>query len=151
MACDICGTFLTTLNKHTHHITPRSMGGKDDKDNLIDICSGCHDLLHRVAYTMMSRKASPSKVRDTVTMILGNDDRAFNKLVKYASQVRDAAIFEKTNKEQDDSRMLSISSSLTAKHKKLMVLFCKDNKLSQENFVRHAVIEILKKAYPGLV
>ena len=30
---------------HSHHITPVSMGGSNDKSNLLDLCPNCH---HRV-------------------------------------------------------------------------------------------------------
>ena len=30
-----------------HHIVPRSRGGRNDNENLITLCSGCHGLLHQ--------------------------------------------------------------------------------------------------------
>lgn len=37
--CYICGK---NTNLHIHHIVPRRLGGSDDIENLVALCSGCH-------------------------------------------------------------------------------------------------------------
>ncbi len=32
--------------EHRHHRLMRSQGGTDDKDNTLDVCGACHDLIH---------------------------------------------------------------------------------------------------------
>jgi len=34
-------------NTTPHHIIPRSVGGKDDENNLIPLCYKCHGKIHR--------------------------------------------------------------------------------------------------------
>jgi 5-methylcytosine-specific restriction endonuclease McrA len=31
---------------HIHHILPKSLGGKDDEENLVPLCMECHELIH---------------------------------------------------------------------------------------------------------
>ena len=45
MACEVCGAPAVDI----HHIEPRGMGGKIDRDsidNLIALCRCCHELAH---------------------------------------------------------------------------------------------------------
>jgi ATP-dependent DNA helicase RecQ len=41
-----CGRCLTHPATGTHHIIPRSSGGKDEPDNLIPLCNECHTEVH---------------------------------------------------------------------------------------------------------
>lgn len=43
-ACEKCGS---TNGLEVHHIIPISKGGKDERKNLILLCSNCHDRRHR--------------------------------------------------------------------------------------------------------
>ena len=40
--CQKCGFFGRTEELETHHIKPKISGGKDEKENLITLCSICH-------------------------------------------------------------------------------------------------------------
>lgn len=42
MVCRVCG------NKahHRHHIISKSLGGKNTKDNLVELCASCHHEIH---------------------------------------------------------------------------------------------------------
>ena len=42
--CEFCGD---DRGLEVHHSIPLSVGGTDDKDNLIVCCSKCHAILHR--------------------------------------------------------------------------------------------------------
>ncbi len=42
--CQRCGRFSEL---QVHHIQPRSLLGHDTEKNLITICAGCHEWLHR--------------------------------------------------------------------------------------------------------
>jgi hypothetical protein len=44
MRCADCGVERTSL--HKHHIIPRSQGGPDTPDNLVGLCSNCHEDRH---------------------------------------------------------------------------------------------------------
>ena len=42
-----CVACLATDDLQHHHLVTRKEGGSDDEKNLITLCSGCHDKLHR--------------------------------------------------------------------------------------------------------
>ncbi len=42
--CQLCGSMSGV---EVHHIEHRSQGGSDCEDNLIALCSQCHNLVHR--------------------------------------------------------------------------------------------------------
>lgn len=46
--CHDCGVRRPWL--HFHHIKPKSQGGSDEPDNLIEICSNCHEDRHGGPY-----------------------------------------------------------------------------------------------------
>ena len=41
--CQQCGS---RTNLQVHHIQPRSQSGDDAEENLITVCSECHDQIH---------------------------------------------------------------------------------------------------------
>jgi hypothetical protein len=41
--CEVC---LRALATHRHHRLRRSQGGTNDLDNLLYVCSNCHELIH---------------------------------------------------------------------------------------------------------
>jgi hypothetical protein len=46
--CQICNTKSEFLEKH--HIIPKSRGGSDSKNNLIELCSNCHGKAHNIEF-----------------------------------------------------------------------------------------------------
>lgn len=46
--CKTCKKESSSLEKH--HILPKSLGGTDCEDNLISICSNCHEKIHDVSF-----------------------------------------------------------------------------------------------------
>ena len=44
-SCNSCDVEI-----HKHHIIPKSRGGKDSKDNLVDLCVDCHGKAHDVSF-----------------------------------------------------------------------------------------------------
>ncbi len=56
--CAICGE-RTILE--THHLKPRMWGGKDNSENLITLCKGCHFFMHCNPKLIMREKLSHKK------------------------------------------------------------------------------------------
>ena len=56
--CQCCGKKHTRLE--VHHIVFRSRGGTDDEKNLITVCKGCHDAIHK---GMLVLNKKPKKLR----------------------------------------------------------------------------------------
>lgn len=50
------GAPVDTRLLHEHHKHPKGYGGSDDPDNLIWLCGSCHDLVHRLANYLRSKK-----------------------------------------------------------------------------------------------
>tara|TARA_A100001515_G_scaffold135117_1_gene125802 strand:- start:337 stop:735 length:399 start_codon:yes stop_codon:yes gene_type:complete len=48
MITDYCAFCGTKENLQIHHIIPISLGGTDDKTNLLTACSKCHEKIHLV-------------------------------------------------------------------------------------------------------
>lgn len=53
--CQCCGVRLmrdgrlgTGKSYHIHHRKPKSLGGSNSLANASSVCTGCHDLLHKV-------------------------------------------------------------------------------------------------------
>ncbi|QEP53354.1 putative endonuclease [Acinetobacter phage BS46] len=46
--CSNCG--FVGQDTHLHHIVPRSRGGRDTKENLIELCTDCHGKAHNVSF-----------------------------------------------------------------------------------------------------
>src|SRR5436190_608703 len=69
--CRRCGTERPWL--HTHHIKPRCEGGTDEPENLLRVCSNCHEDLHggpcggtdrgRLAHTPEARAKKSASLR----------------------------------------------------------------------------------------
>ena len=60
--CLYCGISKSSVEKHVHHITPRSRGGDDTLDNLICLCVYCHERSHgKVVNDMPPIKANELK------------------------------------------------------------------------------------------
>ncbi len=47
--CNSCKTEEVEL--HKHHIVPRSRGGSDEVNNLVDLCVDCHGKAHDVSFS----------------------------------------------------------------------------------------------------
>ena len=46
--CQICGAVPKSLrNLEAHHIVSRKDGGRENRENLIFLCAGCHFVVHR--------------------------------------------------------------------------------------------------------
>lgn len=72
----------------THHKVPRAYGGLDDEFNLVDLCSTCHDLLHRSALRLYSGKAGQAK--DIVVRYLPDQPARVERLWKLVQTVAQA-------------------------------------------------------------
>jgi hypothetical protein len=138
--CGCCSEKFPNLHKHTHHKKPRALGGSDNPDNLIDICPGCHDTLHRLAYMMRSGKYSEVSIRDTALFVYKENQLARENVLSLARIVKDAMILSDESG-IDEDQPVGISTVIRKKHKDLIHLHCKDRKISLEDYVRSLLIK----------
>lgn len=57
-----CVACLATNDLQHHHLVTREEGGSDDETNLITLCSGCHNKLHRRQRSEMYRARAKTAV-----------------------------------------------------------------------------------------
>ena len=137
---------MPDMHKHTHHKIPRSLGGTNVARNLIDLCPGCHDALHNAAYKLLSSKVPASQVDDSLTILYGKNVEAKKKCLELALIVRDATVKGQESGLGAD-HVLNITSSLRKTHKDLLVVRCKELKISQEHYIRTLILADLKNRF----
>lgn len=149
--CGCCRETMPEMFKHVHHKIPRSVGGPDTTDNLIELCPGCHDALHAVANKMLSKK-SMSMVADQIQMLFPNNIKAQSNCMELASIVRDSTIrHRETNNNTQVNKHVVLNVTLKKKHKDLIALKCKELGVSQDSYVRCLILQHLKLLFPGAI
>ena len=146
--CGCCGVIYPQIHKHTHHKTPKALGGKDTIDNLIDLCPGCHDALHNVAYKLMTRTHGQAKVIESLSMIYKVNVQAKQTCLDLAVQVRNAMIAQKDRGGHEPNELVNVATTIRRQHKTLIEARAKELKLSQEAYVRGCVLADLARRFP---
>lgn len=144
--CGCCQNPYPVLYKHTHHKTPKALGGKDTHDNLIDLCPGCHDALHNIAYKLTIHQHGQAKVIDSLTLIYKDNARAKQICLDLATQVRNAMVVHK-EKGKGPNDLLNIGTIIRKQHKTLVEMRCKELKLSQEAYIRGLILTDIGKRF----
>lgn len=144
--CGCCLEPYPNAHKHTHHKKPKSLGGKDTLDNLIDLCPGCHDTLHRLAYMMYGGKYSETSLRDTAFFVYKDNTKAQENVLALARLVKDAMLLSDESG-IDPDQPVAISTTIRKKHKDLIHLQCKEKRISLEDYVRSLLIKDILHKY----
>lgn len=144
--CGVCSELYPEMYKHTHHKIPTSAGGPDHWSNLIELCPGCHDALHNVAYKLLSKKHPDSQVLDTIHMIYKDNSKARKMCRELATHVRDAMIRSKEEGVSPD-HITTLSTTIRKQHKDLVAMRCKELGVSQEKYLRQLVLTDLLARY----
>lgn len=147
--CGCCEEIYPVLHKHTHHKTPKALGGKDTPDNLIDLCPGCHDALHNLAYKLMTHQYGQAKVIDSLTLIYKDNAKAKQTCLDLATQVRNAMV---THRERGmaPNELINITTVLRKQHKALVEMRCKELKVSQEAYIRGLILNDVGKRFHAM-
>lgn len=97
---------------HEHHRTPRAFGGTDEGGNLVWLCVGCHDLLHRLATLTMSGKKGLAE--DYLEQYLSTDLRARELLKELVQEVIQARLqFDEKALEAEDEKTVQLKIPVT--------------------------------------
>ena len=54
--CVECCSKISGRHAHVHHKVPRALGGNDELDNLVSLCSSCHSLKHMNLQASLGRR-----------------------------------------------------------------------------------------------
>ena len=145
--CYCCSLPFPDLYKNEHHKIPEAMGGKNTPDNKVDLCAGCHDLLHAIAYKLRSKKVSLGSVQDQLLLIYKENTNAIKTCFHLATLVREAMIVAEEKGVSPD-QLTQISTIIRKRHKDLLAVICQDHKISQESFLRSLILRELRRFYP---
>ena len=73
--CLICHKELPA-RKHFHHVIPISKGGGNLPDNIIAVCSNCHDeITHQMQLDEQKKKQKPKKEKDIFEQVSDDLDK----------------------------------------------------------------------------
>jgi len=143
--CYSCHEEFPSIHKHVHHKVPQSLGGKDTLDNLVSLCPQCHDLLHNIAYKLVSKKHSISFLEDMVRMVL-RDNNSVKRCMELAFLVRDEIIQQKES-EKDPNDFADLYIRMRYKHKKKLHEWAKSTKISLEDLTRNILLRALSDKF----
>lgn len=144
--CYVCRDQFPSIHRHTHHKVPQSLGGKDTPDNLVDLCPQCHDLLHSIAYKLVSKKYSISFLEDMSKMVYKGDMSAVQRSMGLSVLVRDEIITAKET-EKSPNEFVDVYVRVKHKHKKKLHEWAKANGTSLEDMVRNILFKALSDKY----
>lgn len=147
--CGCCSEIYPVLHKHTHHKNPKALGGKDTPDNLIDLCPGCHDALHNIAYKLVTNQHGQAKVIDSLTLIYKDNAKAKQVCLDLATQVRNAMVVHK-EKGKKPNELINIGTVLRKQHKTLVEMRCRELNVSQESYIRGLILTDVGKRFHGM-
>lgn len=152
--CFVCEEDVPITLDVSHHRIPRAYGGQDGPQNEVQICTRCHDVLHRVAVMLRGTKAS--LVPDTLKTVYSSQASQF-RVMELARIVNKFALQKKEKTLEDaDSLDEQIQFSLPATYKaKLRVLAnetqdATGRRMGIARFVRKIVIDVLDKKFGKL-
>jgi hypothetical protein len=144
--CYICAEKFPSIHKHTHHKIPRSLGGKDTPDNLVELCPQCHDLLHNIAYKLVSKKYSVSFLEDMIKFVYKDNNAANKKCMELAFLVRDEIIQAKES-EKNPNEFVDVHVRMRFKHKKKLHEWAKASNISLEDMVRNILLRAVSDKF----
>lgn len=93
---------------HLHHKVPKSLGGADTPENLVNLCQTDHQLLHTVAY-MLINKNRKHEVEPTLQAVYPNDLARQKKVMEFAVYVaKEMALKKEIKKEADQETRVTV-------------------------------------------
>jgi hypothetical protein len=144
--CGCCSEPFPDIHRHVHHKTPQALGGTDDLSNLIELCPGCHDTLHNVAYKLMNQKYAAVSVMDSVKLVYKDNPRAVKICTELAIKVRDAMVRSREVGKSPD-QIVQLGFTIRKRHKDLLSLRSKELHLSQEDYIRMVILKDLAQRF----
>ena len=131
---------------HKHHKVPKSLGGSDLPDNLLDLCSGCHADMHTLA-RMMRNPKRVGEVRSAVQSMFPQGD-VQSRCVELANLANRSTVMSAEQKALDEDREIGIGLKLKKPYRDALQLIARDRGLSMANYVRCIIEDHIRKIYP---
>jgi len=73
--CDCCGEVRPRIAMHEHHKVKRASGGKDTRDNIALLDSGCHHAMHQIELALKNPR-KVNLVPDLLRQLFPNNPKA---------------------------------------------------------------------------
>lgn len=108
------GNPVSTKLLHRHHVTPQGFGGADTEGNTVWLCASCHDLLHRLANFVLSKKNGLAQ--DLANQYLPNSPAARQRLWKLVKEAATAMETHIPEAGEDEEILLSLSIPRSLHH-----------------------------------
>lgn len=150
--CEICGENFPTALHHEHHKVPKSLGGSDEKSNLSDLCSSCHQHLHTVAFMIVNPKRR-HEIDPTLIAIFGAEQNKKIKLVEFSKLVAKEMLLKKEIRKDSDSDSRTVVD-LPSRYMELLRLSGYDSphangrKAGVNRIIKKIVAEYLIRKFP---
>ena len=146
--CYICHAQKTRDFVHKHHKVPKSLGGSDLPDNLLDLCSGCHADTHTLA-RMMRNPKRVGEVRSAVQSMFPQGDMQA-RCVELANLANRSTVMSADQKALDADREIGIGLKLKKPYRDALQLIARDRGLSMANYTRKIIEDNIRRVYPNV-
>ncbi len=146
--CYICETQAPIDFVNEHHKVPKSLGGRDTKDNLVQLCAGCHQNMHTIARMMRNPKRA-GEVRSSLhVMFPGGKEQ--QRCVELANLVIRSQVTKREQAETDEEREIRVNLKLTRPYRDALQLIARDRKLSMADYARKIMEGHIRSVYPNV-
>lgn len=146
--CYICRAQKTTDFVHKHHKVPKSLGGSDLPDNLLDLCSGCHADMHTLA-RMMRNPKRVGEVRSAVQSMFPQGD-VQTRCIELANLANRSTVMSAEQKALDEDREIGVGLKLKKPYRDALQLIARDRGLSMANYTRKIIEDHIRNVYPNV-
>ncbi len=134
------------VNKH--HKVPKSLGGTDAKDNLVELCPGCHQEMHVIARMMRNPKRA-GEVR-TALQLAFPGPHAQSRCVELAQLECRSKVLNRQKVEADEEREIGVGLKLKRPYRDALQLIARDRKMSMANYARKIMEEHIRSVFPNV-
>lgn len=146
--CYICQAEMPMDFVNKHHKVPKSLGGSDSRDNLVELCSGCHQDMHVLA-RMMRNPKRVGEVRSSLQQMHPSGG-AQSRCLELAKLVIESQLLEKEQVAADMSREIRIGLKLKRPYRDALQLLARDRGLSMADYTRKIMEGHIRSVYPSL-
>jgi hypothetical protein len=146
--CYICHAQKSVDFVHKHHKVPKSLGGSDLPDNLLELCSGCHADMHTLA-RMMRNPKRVGEVRSAVQSMFPQGD-VQARCVELANLANRSTVMSAGQKALDADREIGVGLKLKKPYRDALQLIARDRGLSMANYTRKIIEDHIRRVYPNV-
>lgn len=147
--CYICDTKAPIDFVNKHHKVPKSVGGRDTPDNLIELCPGCHQNMHVIARMMRNPKRVGEVKTALNTMFPG--PKVQQRCMELAHLVIKGKVMASSDREAPDpDKDVKIGLTLRKSYRDALQLMARDRKMSMADYSRKIMEAHIRSVFPNL-